>query len=111
MMYGGDKIFYTIAAWRVDAKKITGSSEYYWFIHYHPMFYAVAKAFSAQRHKFTKPVYHITICPPPFLFKYLRQIPVINGDPGFNSFCNTIIDNPVIIINASLVNFPSSCRQ
>src|ERR1700748_1556595 len=93
------------------AKEIPCAGKYRWLIHHHPMLHLAAKVFGADGYKITEPINNLSICPAPFFFQYLRQIPVINSYPRLNTLFMAVINYLMVMVYAGLVNFACAVWQ
>ena len=103
-MNGGQKTVETPAARSVQTQKIAGSCKNHGLIQDHPTPHFTPELADAQLHVITKPADDIAVGPATPFLQCLRQVPVIERYPGLNTFCQALINQPVVKINAGIVD-------
>ncbi|MNL38837.1 hypothetical protein D3C87_1610770 [compost metagenome] len=111
MMHYRQKVMNAFTPGRVLARGISESGHGHRLVQDDPVPYPVAKCICANCRIFGKPFDNAPVLPAAGFFQYLGQVPVIQRNPRFYPQGNTLIYQPVIEIQTSLVDAPVAIGQ
>lgn len=89
---------------RMQTNRVSKQAENQWLIKCYPGFNPVPKIGEGDTRVVFKVCNYLLICPPSFVLKDLREVPMEHGDHWFNSVGKKGIDKVIVIIYSTLVD-------